>query len=537
MSSQNEPTGRSAVVSRRSGLVAGDLALVALFLALLYIQLAHHNLWRDELNAFAITWASPSLHELFHKLHYEGHPWLWYVLLWLISRFTESFVAMKVLQACIATGILLTIALCSPFRRWEKALILAGYFISYEYTVLSRMYGLVVLFLFLYCWRRVTRPAKPVIGAVFLGLMASSDSIGILLSLVLIFEYLYAVYFERGHGHVSTQSRRSLAVALAVYATLTGLSLWSMKTASDISRRTTGRPLASALSLHHLCGAFVRYAVQPFFPVKGPWTGYFWAPILGRSNITLYSVLTVVVLLFLYLALRRNRRLMLTVALMIVVGTLFGHLVYLGSMRHYGMTFLVFLVAVWIIRAQAPGAMLPWAAYVMLSLSAACGIWAAIASWRHPFSNAKVAADWIVANRLQNMPMVGQEDSSVAGVAEYLHRPIYRIECACEDRYMLFSSRRDNYDDRDAPERILGALHFYRNVPVLFVDAQVMSASERSLLEAEGVRIQPLAQFTGAEAFAEDFYLYRLEVRASAEAQQQPAISSHAVASEGTHHA
>lgn len=63
-----------------------------------------------------------------------------------------------------------------------------------------------------------------------------------------------------------------------------------------------------------------------------------------------------------------------------------------------------------------------------------------------------------------------------------------------------------------APYRILGALHHYHDVPVLFVRVKEMPDDERSQLEREGIRVQPLAAFTGAEEIAENFYLYRLEL-------------------------
>jgi hypothetical protein len=98
----------------------------------------------------------------------------------------------------------------------------------------------------------------------------------------------------------------------------------------------------------------------------------------------------------------------------------------------------------------------------------------------------------------------------VIGVAEFLHRPIYQIECSCVDTYMLFSSRRDNFTKADAPQRILQAAHFYHDAPLLFVRAYPMKPDEENGLKSEGFRIEPLASFKEAEEIAENFYLYRL---------------------------
>src|ERR1700761_6405712 len=168
-----------------------DFLLALPFLVLLYVQLAHHVMWRDELNALAIAWASPTLSSLFWHIHREGHPWLWYLMLWIPSRFHQSILVLKVLQGIVSTAIILFVAFRSPFRTWEKALVLAGYFFIFEYTVLSRMYGVMLLLFVLYLWQRTTRPESPILGAVFLGLIASVDTLGIVLSFALLLEYAH----------------------------------------------------------------------------------------------------------------------------------------------------------------------------------------------------------------------------------------------------------------------------------------------------------------------------------------------------------
>ena len=145
----------------RDGASIRNLLLAVPFLALLYVQIWHHVLWRDELNALAIAWASPTIPSLFWHIHREGHPWLWYVILWIPSRFTQSVLVLKVVQGIVSTAIILFVALRSPFRSWEKALVLGGYFFVFEYTVLSRMYGVMLLMFILYLWWRTTRPESP----------------------------------------------------------------------------------------------------------------------------------------------------------------------------------------------------------------------------------------------------------------------------------------------------------------------------------------------------------------------------------------
>ena len=281
----------------------------------------------------------------------------------------------------------------------------------------------------------------------------------------------------------------------------------------------SGRPFKDAKSMSHLYDAFLHYTILPFFSVKSPRSHFFWNPDLhegGHVYLLAYTMAMLIILGMLYISFRKRRNLLLLIGLTILAGTAFRHLIYPGYERHFGVVFLAFLAAAWIVRAEDPAAPLPIAVYILLGISALSGVWATIGSWKRPFSYDETAAKWIVANHLENMPLVGEEDTSVIGVAEYLHRPIYQIECECVDTYLLFSSRRDGFTKSDAPRRILRAAHFYHDQPLLFVRVFPMKPEEQEGLKAEGFEIEPLATFKEAEEIAENFYFYRLTLKDAA---------------------
>jgi hypothetical protein len=490
-----------------------DFLLALPFLALLYIQLAHHVMWRDELNALAITWASPTIPSLFWHIHHEGHPWLWYMILWIPSRFTHSVLVLKVVQGIVSTAIILFVAFRAPFRTWEKALVLSGYFFVFEYTVISRMYGVMLLLFVVYLWRRTTEPESPLLSAVLLGLIASVDTLGIILSFALLLEYAYTAFARRRTSPLF--SRRTAISAMAIYAAITLFAIWSARPAKDISWRTTGRPFKDAKDLSHLYGAFLNYTIMPFLPVKSPRSHFFWNPSLHRDLLQ-YTVPMLIFVLMLYWPFRGRWNLLLMIGATIVAGTLFGHLIYPGSERHFGVVFLVFLAAAWIVRAENLTALWPWPVYVLLGLSALASVWAVIGSWKRPFSYDKAAAAWLVQNHLENMPIVGGEDTSAVDVVQYLNRPVYMIECSCVDTYLLYSTRRDNYKKAWEAKRVLEAAHYYHDQPILFMMVHEMHPDERQQLEAEGFQIEPLAGFSEAEEISENFFFYRLTLKNAA---------------------
>ena len=67
------------------------------YLALSAAKIAHHQMWRDELQPWSLARSSSSLGQLISRVRYEQHSPGWYVLLWVVSRFTSSPEAVQVL--------------------------------------------------------------------------------------------------------------------------------------------------------------------------------------------------------------------------------------------------------------------------------------------------------------------------------------------------------------------------------------------------------------------------------------------------------
>ena len=89
-----------APVASRLWFPAGLTAVYALVLA---FGLAHHEMWRDELQAWLLARDSAGPADLFANLKYEGHPALWHLLLMPLTRLTASPVAMQALHLVIAS--------------------------------------------------------------------------------------------------------------------------------------------------------------------------------------------------------------------------------------------------------------------------------------------------------------------------------------------------------------------------------------------------------------------------------------------------
>lgn len=502
------------MASAREGLRLADLLLTLPFIVLFWFNLAHHEMWLDELNAWGISVASPTLRALFANVHYEGHPWLWYLILWIPSRFTHAAVAMKWVEALVGTAVYLVIGLLSPFTRLQKVLVFLNYFVIFEYTVISRTYGLMLLFALLYVWRRAAKPQDFIGNMALLGALANTDLTGILLSGALLLEYATSQWTQRRN-----LDRRNVLAAFLLYVAMLLFSVYSLIPAPDISWLTTGHMFSHAGNLKHLVHSIADVIVASWWPLATGYPRQFWNTDVEfhKSAVAFIPV----VLAGFYWVFRRERNLLLLLGATLIFALCFAHLIYLGYARHWGITVVAFLLALWILcYDRIDRRSISRVAYIFLIVAAVKGAAAVAASWTHPFSETANVAQWLRDHHLDKEPIAGSSDYDLAGVAEQLQRPVYFLDCNCVDTYMKFAHRRDGMTADQVPGRILRAYAtLHAQAPsddrtlVLVMDGPLPSG-DIDRLAASGFRTQPLAQFTGSEDHLE-FYLYQVKQSAS----------------------
>ncbi len=494
------PDGFSGSKHRPAWLV--NFALTLPFLLLFWINLAHHELWLDELNAWGISAASPTLRSLFANVHYEGHPWLWYFVLWLPARFTHAPAAMKWVEAMIGAAIYLTVGMLSPFSKVQKVLVFLCYFVVFEYTVISRTYGLMLLFALLFAWRRAKRPQSIVGNLALLGALANTDLTGIMLSGALLLEYVAHLWTRR-----RAMDKRSAAAGGLIYAAMLLFSVHSLLPAPDISWSTTGHMFSKAGSGAHFVHSLADVVVSAWWPFASGYPQQYWNTDAGfhRSAVFLIPV----VLAAYYFVFRRRRSLLLLIGATLFFALCFAHLIYIGYARHWGIVVVAFLVALWLLRYDTAGReALPRIAYVLLAISALKGVAAVAASWTHPFSESGNAAAWLRTHGDADLPIVGASDYNLAGVAEQLERPVYFLNCDCMDTHMKFAHRRDGMTADEVPGRIARAYTLFHRPPrMIMVMDYPLAAQDMQKIADQGLSVKPLADFVGSEDHL-DLHLY-----------------------------
>jgi hypothetical protein len=135
-----------------------EWAALCVFGALLAVGIARHDLWFDELQAWNVARSSHGLGDLVSQLRYEGHPILWYLPLFALTRVTGNPRAMQAFELVVAVASVAMVLFRAPYARWLRVTLCGTYFFVFEYTVMSRSYGLGLL-CFLVALDLLARPA------------------------------------------------------------------------------------------------------------------------------------------------------------------------------------------------------------------------------------------------------------------------------------------------------------------------------------------------------------------------------------------
>ncbi len=146
-----QPVWRSSFLRKTGQFLISENGTIIIFAILGLIGISHHEMWRDEMQAWLLAKDSPSIAALYQNTVYEGHPLLWHICLYGLAKISHSPFMMQGFHLLVSIGSFALIVKTSPFSWLQKRLFGFSYFIFYEYSVISRSYALGVFLAFLFC--------------------------------------------------------------------------------------------------------------------------------------------------------------------------------------------------------------------------------------------------------------------------------------------------------------------------------------------------------------------------------------------------
>ena len=117
------------------------------FILLMIVSLFTHTPWRDEAQSYLLI-RDLSFGALFQQLKYEGHPIVWYALLFPWIKMGLPIIVQNIISSTLAVGSAYIILFKSPFQRSVKLFFLVSSPVLFMASVIGRSYALLA-FLFL----------------------------------------------------------------------------------------------------------------------------------------------------------------------------------------------------------------------------------------------------------------------------------------------------------------------------------------------------------------------------------------------------
>lgn len=415
-----------------------DYLVISLFVVLFFsiglINIVNHEPWRDEIEAWLIAKDSNSIPELFRNFRLEGHPCLWFLGLYVISRFSDQIFVMQIFHLLIATGAVLLILKYSPFTKLQKVLLGFSYFLFYEYAVISRNYAIGILLIFSICSIFQTRTKTFLPLSILLFLLCQTNIFGLIMALVFGFTLIFEFAIDKNLRRAYATIKWNIIISVFIFILGIWISILQMLPPPDSV---------------HVVGWYTDFSLWRIFrTLKLIWYSYcpipkievnFWGTnILKSGSIQIYFVCILILCACIFFV---RKPVILYVYSLGTFGMLaFFYSKYFGSSRHHGHLFILLIVCLWLsnhysnieLKSNLIDKLTNFFNKIrpmFITILFFCHfIAAAIAigfDWKYPFSASKEVAKYIKEKKMDHLTIAGDPDYATQFVSAYLNKRIY----------------------------------------------------------------------------------------------------------------
>lgn len=160
---------------------AWSAAITAVYAATVIWAASHHVPWRDEVVPLSIARHAHSWRELAAPLRFESHPIGWYLVLWGAWAALGTTTVLKAASVGAAIGAVFLVNR-APLPWWLALLFTFSFFPLYQFSVVSRGYGLEMLALFACCALHPFRRTHPLALGGALAALANTEAFGTIMA-------------------------------------------------------------------------------------------------------------------------------------------------------------------------------------------------------------------------------------------------------------------------------------------------------------------------------------------------------------------
>ena len=402
--------------------------ILLIYAVCLFVGIINHEMWMDESHHWLVARESNSLVDLIHNYRYDGHPFLWVLIMYATSYISENTLLIQLIHGMITFSGVLLFVQKAPFTSYLKYACAFSYFPLYEYGVITRNYGLLILLLFCLSIYYKNYKQSWIKISIVLGLIANTHIFG------LIFSSLFASAIITKTGLSKLHEIKGSKTGILILVVMLLMSLFSILPPFD-------NPFVSntgfSISFEKLADALMLF-FKALMPVPDIGSSFFW-----NTNILTYQfkwfIAPLVLLSWLYPFMFRWQSSWLLSVWYVLAITIV--VIYLITQLHagvrYGGVLLLFLITLkWMDSNEStenfvwiPSPFIlkyrPLLLGIILIVQIASGVYHTISDIKRPFSATKSIYEFLDNNGYQEYPLVSNAYCNCISIRNYHSQPVY----------------------------------------------------------------------------------------------------------------
>lgn len=381
----------------------------------LWFKFSFHELWKDEWQAWHVA-RDMHIGQMLAFLYYEGHPSLWYIYLKIITLVTPKgfdLIALQTSHAILSLAAMAILFFRFRFSLGLKIALLFGYFVCFEYGMVNRGYALVMLLGF---WAAAlledsTKNFWKICIAIIL--LCQTEAQGVIVAGTILCYFLAKDFnLKNFFSNFKNTENQGFIASFIIGLTLFVITIFPRGEAEDLARayNMSKQPLSEGLGI-----AFQGLLANTFCIGSIEDTGAFGLSILG-------IVISVIVLFSIIYLFKADKQILFTMLAAWLAFFLFASLVFSGGIRQWGVLFLVFIIILHLFAQKNKPLDLFQQLIIVVFVGFQCyyNILAWQKEYRHPYSNASKAAQFLSANVPERVPIVAINPFETGAVVGYL---------------------------------------------------------------------------------------------------------------------
>jgi hypothetical protein len=515
------------------------IMLTILFSIVAGIGKYNHEMWRDELEVLMKVTGGVSP---FHISYYSSLVYYSFLEL-ILNLFPHPAMAYQICHLLFITLAVFIFNRYSPFSHLQKLLFTFGYFMLFEYGIISRVYSFSILLLFTSVYLITRRKQNYILTAIVLLVLANHRLFDAFASLSLtVYALLHTMNTFTGKP-IHPGEKRKLLVSIGLL-----VAGWGLISAQYYILKSTGPGFTTAGPAPYYMT--LRTIWNSFVPIPELANYHFWNtniipfPLgypkgvdfgIQYKNVAT-AMISIGILLVNVVIFSRRMPVLVTFTVHTLLQLLFLQYVSVHFMRYQGYLFIIFIYNWWLLYHPDEGvhcspmdrvtrffkrpifAPIRKGAVHLVTLfllfQFAAGAIAYYEDARYPFTASYRTAEFIQANGLDKHTMVGFVDYIVQPIAALLNREIYYPQIDGFGRYVDWGDS-NRYRPCTINKVLDSAVRLLcqRNRDVLVILSSRLLHNNKPLerdLMSHGIQIRKIAQFKEGIVGSEKYFLYEM---------------------------